>query len=288
MPITVEHLSYIYNPKSAFSKRALDDITLAINDGDFMGVVGQTGSGKSTLVSHFNALTRLQSGTLVINDFDLSAKKLPFKKLRSTVGMVFQYPEYQLFDETVEKDVSFGPKNMGLDAAEISRRAEEAIRMVGLDYEAIRGRSPFELSGGQMRRVALAGVLAMRPDILVLDEPTAGLDPRGKREIMELVRRIKETCSIVVMISHNMDEVARYCNRVAVLENGKLNGVYTPAELFGSAELLAALKLDMPGPVALAHALNGRGYRLNASMSEEALADEIAAQYGGRAKPCAK
>ena len=178
MPIKIEHLNYVYNPKSSFAAKALDDICLDVNDGDFLGVIGHTGSGKSTLVSHLNALTRIQSGAIFVDDMDLRPKKLDFKKLRSKVVMVFQYPEYQLFDETVYKDVAFGPRNIGLSDEEIAVRVAEAIRLVGLDFDAIKERSPFELSGGQMRRVALAGVIAMRPDVLVLDEPSAGLDPR--------------------------------------------------------------------------------------------------------------
>ena len=184
MPIKIEHLSYVYNPKTAFASRALEDINLAVEKGDFLGIIGHTGSGKSTLVTHLNALTRIQTGAIFGDEIDLRPKKIDFKKLRSRVGMVFQYPEYQLFDETVYKDVAFGPKNLGLGAEEIAERVREAIELVGLNYETVKDRSPFELSGGQMRRVALAGVIAMRPEVLVLDEPTAGLDPRGKTEIM--------------------------------------------------------------------------------------------------------
>ncbi len=285
MPIKIEHLNYTYNPKTTFAKTALNDICLTVDDGDFLGVIGHTGSGKSTLINHLNALTRVQSGTLVVDGMDLGVKKLNFKKLRSTVGMVFQYPEYQLFDDTVEKDVGFGPKNIGLAPEEIAVRVKEAIELVGLDYDEIRNRSPFELSGGQMRRVALAGVIAMRPDILVLDEPTAGLDPQGKTEIMELVKRLKESCSIVIMISHNMDEVASYCNRIAVLSEGKLNGVYAPRELFKNAELLKSLKIDMPSVTALAAGLYARGLDIDPSIiSEDELVEAVVrALKGGRA-----
>jgi cobalt import ATP-binding protein cbiO 1 len=283
MPIKIEHLNYVYNPKSSFAAKALDDICLDVNDGDFLGVIGHTGSGKSTLVSHLNALTRIQSGAIFVDDMDLRPKKLDFKKLRSKVGMVFQYPEYQLFDETVYKDVAFGPRNIGLSDEEIAVRVAEAIRLVGLDFDAIKERSPFELSGGQMRRVALAGVIAMRPDVLVLDEPTAGLDPRGKVEIMELIKGLKKSCPIVVMISHNMDEVAAYCNRIAVLSDGRLHGVYFPRELFRQEELLKSLKIDMPSVTALAAGLNGRGFNVDPSLTDEAeLIDAIIAEYGRR------
>ncbi len=283
MPIRIENLNYIYNAKTSFASSALKDISLEIRDGDFLGVIGHTGSGKSTLVNHLNALTRVQSGTLFVGDIDLTAKKLDFKKLRSTVGMVFQYPEYQLFATTVAEDIAFGPKNMGLPTDEIDRRVREAISLVGLDYASVAERSPFELSGGQMRRVALAGVIAMRPDVLVLDEPTAGLDPKGKTEIMELVKRLKQTCSIVIMISHNMDEVASYCNRIAVLSEGKLCGVYEPRELFKRIDDLKKYKIEMPQVTALACALKEKGLALDTSvLTEEELVSQIVKAVKGR------
>lgn len=276
MPITVENLRYVYNPGSPFEKVALDDVSLTIEDGDFFGVIGHTGSGKSTLVSHFNALTRLQSGKITIDDIvlagkldqsgkkkkrrDREKKKPDFRALRAKVGMVFQYPEYQLFDETVVKDVMFGPKNLGLPKEELEQRAREAVEMVGLSYDAVKDRSPFDLSGGQKRRVALAGVLAMRPKILILDEPTAGLDPRGKREVLDLIVKIKrEACPTIVMISHNMDEVAEYCNKIAVMSNGRLACVLPPEQLFSQADLLAELHIRMPMVTQIACALADRG-----------------------------
>ncbi|MBQ8882047.1 MAG: energy-coupling factor transporter ATPase [Clostridia bacterium] len=284
MPIKIEHLSYTYNPKTPFSKTALEDITLEICDGDFLGVVGHTGSGKSTLISHLNALTKIQSGTVIVGDMDLSAKKLDYKKLRGTVGMVFQYPEYQLFESTVALDVAFGPKNLGLDRDEIDRRVRQAIELVGLNYNEIASRSPFDLSGGQMRRVAIAGVIAMKPDILVLDEPTAGLDPQGKNEILALIRDIKKTCSIVIMISHNMDEVAQNCNKIALLGKGKLIGVYSPKELFSKRELLQEHKIEMPTATQIAVALNQSGFEVDESViSEDELVESIKSRYfGGR------
>ncbi|MCI9032000.1 MAG: energy-coupling factor transporter ATPase [Clostridia bacterium] len=260
MSIKVENLKYVYSKKTPFEKVALDGVTMEIEDGDFFGIIGHTGSGKSTLVTHFNALTRVQSGKIYLGETDLTPKKIDFKKVRSTVGMVFQYPEYQLFDKTVEDDVAFGCKNLGLSKEECSQRARQAIELVGLDYEEIKDRSPFELSGGQKRRVALAGVLSMRPEILVLDEPTAGLDPRGKREIMELIVSIRESCPTTVMISHNMDEVAGFCNKVAVMAEGKLYGVFSPSELFSQKELLETLGLAMPKITALAEKLRERGF----------------------------
>lgn len=281
MPITIEKLSYIYSPKTPFAKIALDEITMQIEDGDFFGIIGHTGSGKSTLISHFNALTRVTSGAIFVDDIDLRPKKLDFKKLRSKVGMVFQYPEYQLFDETVAADVGFGPKNVGVPAEEIKERAREAIELVGLDYDAVADRSPFELSGGQKRRVALAGVLAMRPDILVLDEPTAGLDPKGKKEILELVLRVKEKCPTIIMISHNMDEIAAYCNRIAVLSAGKLAGVFAPSELFSQETLIESLGLDLPLVTKIALKLKSRSMDIDGGIvTEDALAEAILAAKG--------
>lgn len=200
---------------------------------------------------------------------DLSAKKLDLKKLRAKVGMVFQYPEYQLFDDTVVKDVMFGPRNLGLPPDEQKARAKEAIELVGLDYDAIAERSPFELSGGQKRRVALAGVIAMRPEILVLDEPTAGIDPVGKRDIMRLVQDIKKVCPTVVMISHNMDEIATYCNKIAVLDHGRVKGVFTPRELFGSRELIEQCGVELPLVTELAVKLNEAGVAVDGSIIDE-------------------
>ncbi len=280
MSIVIKDLGYEYSPRTPFRKVALDGITMTINDGDFFGVIGHTGSGKSTLISHLNGLIKLTKGSVTVNGIDL-AGKYDHKKLRSIVGMVFQYPEYQLFDETVERDVSFGPKNLGLGEAEIKRRAEDAIRLVGLDYEKIKDRSPFELSGGQMRRVALAGVLAMKPEILVLDEPTAGLDPRGKREILELVKRVKAECPTIIMISHNMDEIAQYCNRIAVLGKGKLEGVFTPEELFGREDIILKLGLRLPTPAHIAYLLRQKGYDIRAT-DEDGLVNEILRLKGAK------
>ena len=269
--IKVDKLSYVYSPKTPFAKQALHEIELNIETGDFFGIIGGTGAGKSTLVSHFNALMRVQknSGTVFVDDMDLSAKKLDLRALRAKVGMVFQYPEHQLFDDTVEKDVMFGPKNLKLPADEQKRRAKEAIELVGLNYAEFAERSPFELSGGQKRRVALAGVLAMRPEILVLDEPTAGLDPVGKREIMELVLRAKENCPTVVMISHNMDEIASYCNKIAVLNHGRVAGVFSPRELFGSEKLLEECGVELPLITEIADKLYAAGLDIDRTILTE-------------------
>ncbi|MFR7932591.1 MAG: energy-coupling factor transporter ATPase [Acutalibacteraceae bacterium] len=273
MSIVIEDLSYTYSPKTPYEKVALKNITLTIDDGEFLGIVGHTGSGKSTLVSHFNGLTKLMSGKLIVDGIDLSLK-YDYKKLRSKVGMVFQYPEYQLFDETVERDVGFGPKNIGLDDAEIKKRVKEAVTTVGLSYDDIKDRSPFELSGGQMRRVALAGVLAMQPDILVLDEPTAGLDPKGKKEILSIIGDVHSNGKTIIMISHNMEEIAANCDRVAVMDNGELAGVFTPDELFCSDELVKRLSLELPCYAAVASALKAKGYDVSAK-NENDLGESI-------------
>ncbi len=270
--IDVKGLSYVYSPKTPFMTQALHDINLTIETGDFFGIIGSTGAGKSTLVSHFNALTRVQkhSGTVLVDDIDLSAKKIDLKKLRAKVGMVFQYPEHQLFDDTVLKDVMFGPKNLGLSYDEQKTRAFDALKMVGLDPEVFASRSPFELSGGQKRRVALAGVIAMHPEILVLDEPTAGLDPMGKRDIMDVVMHIKADCPTVVMISHNMNEIAEYCNKIAVLSRGTVKGVFSPRELFGSQELLEECGVELPLVTEIAVKLKAAGVDIDQTILTEA------------------
>lgn len=282
MPINICNLSYAYDKKTVFEKGALFDINLDINEGDFLGIIGHTGSGKSTLVSHLNALIKVQSGTILVDGVDLS-QKFDFKALRSKVGMVFQYPEHQLFDETVLKDVSFGPKNMKLDADEVLRRAENAIRLVGLNFDEIKDRSPFELSGGQMRKVALAGVLAMQPEVLILDEPTAGLDPRGKLEIMALIQSLRSHCKSIIMISHNMDEVSANCNRIVVMSGGKVYGDYKPSELFMQTSLLKELNIDVPAVSQLISALNDKGFKIeDGIITESELIDAIERQYRER------
>ncbi|MCH5159169.1 MAG: energy-coupling factor transporter ATPase [Clostridiales bacterium] len=282
--ISVQKLSYVYSPKTPFMSQALFNVDLEIEEGDFFGIIGGTGAGKSTLVSHFNALTRVQkkSGTVIVDGIDLSSKKINVKSVRERVGMVFQYPEHQLFDDTVEKDVMFGPKNLGLSPDEQRARAREAIELVGLNYNEIKDRSPFELSGGQKRRVALAGVIAMKPKILVLDEPTAGLDPVGKRAVMELIVKIKTMCPTVVMISHNMDEVASYCNKIAVMRRGEVVGVYTPRELFGSERVISSCGVRLPLVTEIASKLACSGLNVDPSITDEdELIEALVALKGG-------
>ncbi len=276
MAIKVRDLSYTYSKGSPYEKKALDKISLDINEGDFFCLIGHTGSGKSTFLQHLNGLIKLTEGKLSVFDIDLSTRKPDYKRLRFTVGMVFQYPEYQLFDDTVEKDVGFGPRNMKLDAEEIARRVKEAIEAVGLPYEDIKEKSPFEISGGQKRRAAIAGVVAMRPKVLVLDEPTAGLDPKGKVEILKLISRLKETiCPTIVMVTHDMEIVAEKATRVGVLKDGKLIADTTPEELFARSDL-EELGLERPISVRIGQYLNELGFAISQNaITPEKLVDEI-------------
>ena len=263
MSIEVKDLSYVYSPGTPYAAAALDKVSLTVNEGDFVAIIGKTGSGKSTFIQHLNALIRLQSGSIKVYDIDLTEKKPDLKKLRGTVGMVMQYPEYQLFDETVEKDVSYGPKNLGLSEEEIKGRVREAIGLVGLSFEEVGDRSPFELSGGQKRRVAIAGVIAMKPRVLILDEPTAGLDPRGKKEILSLIRKLKETSSpTVIIISHDMDAVAENADKVALFSEGKVEAFGSPRDIFYDDDLLARTEMDRPAVVKIVKEMENRGVTL--------------------------
>lgn len=259
MPIEVKNLTHVYMEGTPFEARALKDICLTIHDGEFVGIIGHTGSGKSTLISHLNGLERSQPGTVFVNGLDLGDKQTDLIAVRRTVGLVFQYPEYQLFEETVEKDVAFGPRNLGLEEGEIKSRVAEALVMVGLD-PAIAEKSPFELSGGQKRRVAIAGVVAMHPSILILDEPAAGLDPAGRREMLRLIQRIHKSGTTVVMVSHSMDDVGRCCQRIYVLNRGEIAYEGTPAEVFMHDEQLHAIGLDVPECAKLARKLREAGF----------------------------
>lgn len=259
MSIIVKDLTHIYNPKSPFETIALRNIGFEIASGEFTGLIGHTGSGKSTLIQHLNGLLKAESGTILINDLDISGKNVKMNEVRKKVGLVFQYPEYQLFEETVEKDVAFGPSNLGLDEAEVHLRVREAIELVGLDYEDIRERSPFELSGGQRRRVAIAGIIAMKPEVLILDEPTAGLDPRGRKEILERITYLHEKYhTTVLLISHSMEDIAKLCKKVLVINKGEIAFSGTPKEVFSQVEALEAIGLGVPQMTALADRLRHR------------------------------
>lgn len=245
--IEIKNLSFIYNKDTPFEVKALDDISLTIKDNSFIGIIGHTGSGKSTFMQQLNGLLRPTSGTIIIDGVDITQKDIKLNKLRESVGMVFQYPEYQLFEETVEKDVAFGPKNLGLSDEEVSIRVKDAIEDVKLDYEWVKDRSPFELSGGQKRRVAIAGILAMRPKVLILDEPTAGLDPRAREEILDEIYDIyKKTKITVVLVSHSMEDVFTYANEIVVLSKGRLIMHKTTDEAVKERELLKKYDVGVP------------------------------------------
>ena len=274
MPIEVKHLTHIYAPGTPFESRAVDDISFTVNDGDFVGLIGHTGSGKSTLIQHLNALLKPAGGQVLVDGEDIHQ---PGRSLsaRLKVGLVFQYPEYQLFEETVRKDVGFGPRNLGLSDAEVDARVSEALRRVGLsegDWE----KSPFELSGGQKRRAAIAGVLAMRPEFLVLDEPAAGLDPAGRSSMRALVNSLHADGTTVIMVSHSMDDVATLCNRILVMNGGRLEMDAAPAEVFRQGERLRAMHLDLPGAARLRDKLNADGFDLPADVfTVERIAEEL-------------
>ena len=261
MSIVIEHLNYVYMQGGPYETRALDDVSLTIHDGEFIGLIGHTGSGKSTLVQHLNGLILPTSGKITVDGMDLAEKGTDRRAIRRRVGLVFQYPENQLFEETVAKDIAFGPKNLGLGGEEIDRRVRTAMRRVALDYDKLAQRSVFELSGGQMRRVAIAGVLAMEPQTLVLDEPCAGLDPRGREEILGLISDLhRESGATIVMVSHSMDDVAALAERVIVMNHGKVAMDGTPREIFSRGEELRAIGLDVPQAVELAQKLREKGF----------------------------
>ena len=275
--IELKKLSYTYSKKTPFEKRALDNVDLAIEEGEFVGLIGATGSGKSTLIQHLNGLVKVQEGEVVVAGMNASDKK-SLKQLRFTVGMVFQYPEYQLFEETVARDVAFGPKNMKLEKDEIDRRVRRALEVVGLPYDEFAERSPFELSGGEKRRAAIAGVIAMEPKILVLDEPVAGLDPVGRREVLALVRKLHEEVSpTVIMVSHYMDDIAEMADRIVALKEGRLVADGSPQEVFGEREKLAQAGLALPSAARIADKLTERGIELPRTIvTPAALADALA------------
>ena len=275
MPIEVKNLNHIYMRGTPMETKALNDICMKVADGEFIGIIGHTGSGKSTLISHLNALEKSEKGCVFVNGMDLGEKGTKLSEVRRTVGLVFQYPEYQLFEETVEKDIAFGPNNLKLDQAEVSRRVSEAMALVGLD-EKYRTVSPFNLSGGQKRRVAIAGVLAMNPSILILDEPAAGLDPAGRRGMLELIRGIHASGVTVIMVSHSMDDVGKYCGRLYVLNKGEIAFEGTPAEVFSHGEELKQIGLDVPECAKLAFILREKGFDIDANAySVEDVAQEI-------------
>ena len=264
MAIRIEHLNYVYSADTAFEKHALSDINLEIPDGQFIGVIGHTGSGKSTLIQHLNGLLKATSGTIYYNDKNIYEEGYDMKALRSKVGLVFQYPEHQLFEADVFSDVCFGPKNLGLSKEEVEARSYEALRLVGLKEKHYK-KSPFELSGGQKRRVAIAGILAMEPDVLVLDEPTAGLDPKGRDDILDQVAKLhREKKITVILVSHSMEDVARYVERIIVMNKGHVLFDNTPREVFKHYKELESVGLAAPQVTYLMHELQDKGWDIPA------------------------
>jgi len=261
--IEIKNLSYIYSPGTTFEKVALKDINMSIKKGEFIGLIGHTGSGKSTLVQHLNALLKPTAGSIFINDEDIYADKSRLKQIRSKVGLVFQYPEHQLFELTIFKDVAFGPKNMQLPENEINTRVELALEMVGIAKE-LHQKSPFELSGGQKRRVAIAGVLAMKPDILILDEPTAGLDPKGRDEILSQIKAMHENLGItVILVSHSMEDIARLADKIFVISDGQIVMEGTCEDIFYEVEKLEALGLGSTASAHIAKKLLQQGFDID-------------------------
>ena len=280
--LQIEHLTHTYSAGTPFQRSAVDDMNLSMMDGEFLGIIGHTGSGKSTLIQHLNGLLKPTSGRILLQGKDIWADPKKIRDVRFQVGLVFQYPEYQLFEETVYKDIAFGPKNMGLDEADIDRRVRDAAAFVGLT-EAMLDKSPFELSGGQKRRVAIAGVIAMEPKVLVLDEPTAGLNPRGRDDILARIQdyhRAKNAS--VVLVSHSMEEIARNVDRIVVLSDSHVFMEGTPRQVFARADELEQVGLDIPQVTKVALALRRRGLPVDTAVyTVEALRDALLRKEGG-------
>lgn len=263
MLIELKNVSYIYGKGSVFEAKALDNVNLGIDKGEFIAIIGHTGSGKSTLIQHFNGLMKPTEGRVLIEGEDLSESKNP-SLIRQKIGLVFQYPEHQLFEETIAKDVAFGPQNLGLSEEEINQRVRESMEAVGLPYDEYKDVSPFELSGGQKRRAAIAGVLVMKPKVLVLDEPTAGLDPKGRDDILNEIKSIYDKLGItVILVSHNMDDVARLVDRIIVMDSGKVIMDDVPREVFKNEETLVNIGLGVPQITALMRRLHREGLPIN-------------------------
>lgn len=290
MRIETENLSFVYSEKSkTLAVYALKDISVKIESGEFFGIIGRTGSGKSTFVQHINGLIKTDGtkGKIKVGDFDLTDKKCDFKALRSHVGMVFQYPEYQLFAETVKDDVAFGLKNFNKEItdAEIEEKVKTALELVGLDYEKLKDKSPFELSGGQKRRVAIAGVIVTKPEVLVLDEPVAGLDPKGKREFIALLKKLHgEFAKTVVLVSHDMNLISENCDRVAIFNNGTISKVGSPKEIFSQDVDFSKMGLELPVTAYLTKELKNRGIDLDNDFTVDGFISAVNEYYGGAEK----
>ena len=267
MSIKVENLIHIYDKGLLTEQIALEDISFGIEDGQLVGVMGHTGSGKSTLLQHLNGLLKPESGTIVVGGVDITGKDVKMVDIRKRVGLVFQYPEYQLFEETVEKDIAFGPKNLGLSDEEILERVKESLELVGLDYDSIGQRSPFELSGGQKRRVAIAGVIAMHPEVLILDEPTAGLDPKAHEDILHMIEEVhRRTGNITIFVSHNMADIAKLSDKILVINDGRLIMQGTPLEVYSRKEELREVGLELPPVTELVEELKENGMHIKGTI----------------------
>jgi energy-coupling factor transport system ATP-binding protein len=260
MSIQVKNLIHVYNEGMPYETVALDNVSFEISDGSFVGIIGHTGSGKSTLIQHLNGLLKPKSGAIIVDGVDITNPEVKMRDIRRAIGLVFQYPEYQLFEETVEKDIAFGPINLGLPEKIVTERVKEALELVGLSYEEIGQRSPFDLSGGQKRRVAIAGVIAMKPKVLILDEPTAGLDPRAHQDILQLVKNVhRKERNTIILVSHNMGDIASLAEKVLVMDRGRLVLQGTPIEVFSKREMLHNLGLGLPPATGFMEALQKHG-----------------------------
>ena len=264
MSIKIENLSYTYMPKTPFEKKALININCEFYDGEFIVLIGHTGSGKSTLIQHLNGLLKPTEGKIIVDGIDITDKKVKLTNIRKNIGLVFQYPEYQLFEETIEKDIEFGPKNLGLSEEEITRRVKRAMKMVDLDYDTYKDKSPFDLSGGQKRRVAIAGVIAMEPKVLILDEPIAGLDPKGRDDILNQIRKLHDDYKITtIMISHSMEDVAKVADRVVVMNHGSIVLDGKVSDVFKEVDVLEDIGLGVPQVTYLLRELRKKGFDIS-------------------------
>ena len=282
--LDVRGLSHVYSKGTPFEQKALDHVSLQVMQGEFIAIIGHTGSGKSTLIQHLNGLLKPTGGQVFFHGQDMFAKSANLRNIRFQIGLVFQYPEYQLFEETVEQDIAYGPMNMGLEHDEITRRVQDALEAVGLPQD-ISDKSPFELSGGQKRRVALAGVIAMQPEILILDEPTAGLDPAGREEMFDLIRDLHEKRgTTVILVTHSMEDAARVASRLIVMEHGRILMTGTPAEVFSRAEELEQAGLTVPQVTKIMLELQKRGLpvKANCFTIEQAMVQLLACRIGGK------
>ena len=260
MSINVKDIDYVYSEGMPYETLALSKVSFSISDGEFVGIIGHTGSGKSTLIQHLNGLLKPKSGVISVSGVTITNKEIKMRDIRRKIGLVFQYPEYQLFEETVKRDVAFGPLNLGLSEEEADERVREALELVGLDYDEFAERSPFDLSGGQKRRVAIAGVIAMKPEVLIMDEPTAGLDPMSHKDILKMVKTIHEReNNIVILVSHNMGDIAMLCDKIIVMDKAKIAAIGTPREIFAQADLIENAGLKLPEVTEFMRELNKRG-----------------------------